>query len=218
MRIGWNSRYIRHILTCKELGSRPSKLLILPALIVILVFAFPTPSAIFISDLNTTVEQSRRVIEAGALAHYDSSVAAIAAFLEKHEIDGDHRTRVASAVVASGRKHDLDPRLIASVLIVESRADPFAISESDSVGIMQIHLRTWGPTADKEGINLFRIEDNVDFGTRILKDYRNRFGGVWEGVKHYKGWNPDSPESLQNVQEYMDKVRNIYESDSPAIQ
>ena len=29
---------------------------------------------------------------------------------------------------------------------------------------MQIHLPTWGLTADREDINLFKIEDNIDFG------------------------------------------------------
>ena len=63
------------------------------------------------------------------------------------------------------------PRLVASIIIVESRANPFAISESDSVGIMQIHLPTWGRSPTEQGINLFKIEDNVDLGVRILSGY-----------------------------------------------
>ena len=74
--------------------------------------------------------------------------------------------------MASAKKYDLDARLIASVTIVESRGNPFAISGKDAIGIMQIHLPTWGRTADKQGINLFKIEDNVDFGAQILKDYK----------------------------------------------
>ena len=105
--------------------------------------------------------------------------------------------------------------MIASVVIVESGANPFAISESDSVGMMQIHIHTWGTMADREGINLFKIEDNIDFGSRILKDYSGRFGGIWEGVKRYKGWNPESPESAENVQAYIDKVRGLYTGDTP---
>ena len=215
MRIGWNGRYILHLMTCKEWVSRSSKLLILTALLAILVFAFPTPSAIFFSNLSTTAEADQPVPEAGTFPLSDPSVAAIDSFLEKHSVDGPHRARVASAIVASSRKYNLDPRLIASIMIVESRANPFAISSSDSVGIMQIHLHTWGTTADREGINLFKIEDNVDFGARILKDYSRRFGGVWEGVKRYKGWNADSPESTQNVMDYLQKVRGIYSTDLP---
>lgn len=215
MRVGWNGRYILHLLTCKEWVSRSSKMLILTALIGILAFAFPTPSAIFFSDLDIAQDNSRPVFQAGALPLNDPAVASVDAFLEKHGIDSSRRGRVATAIVNSSRKYNIDPRLVASVMVVESRANPFAISESDSVGIMQIHLHTWGPTADKEGINLFKIEDNVDFGVRILKDYSRRFGGVWEGVKRYKGWNADSPTSTQNVEEYLQKVRGIYSSELP---
>ncbi|PYR87059.1 MAG: hypothetical protein DMG18_00880, partial [Acidobacteria bacterium] len=102
-----------------------------------------------------------------------------------------------------------DPRLVASIMIVESRANPFAISESDAIGIMQIHLPTWGPQADKEGINLFKIEDNIKFGTRILQGYIRRFG-LWEGVKRYKGWNPESSSSAEAVSDYVAKVQGIY--------
>lgn len=212
MRVGWNSRYILHLLTCKEWVSRSSKLLILTALLAILAFAFPTPSAIFFSDIAVSQNDENPVVQATALPLHDAAVEAVDAFLEKQSIEGAHRGRVATAIVSSGRKYNLDPRLIASVMIVESRANPFAISRSDSVGIMQIHLPTWGPTVDKEGINLLKIEDNVDFGARILRDYSRRFGGVWEGVKRYKGWNPDSPQSTQNVEDYLQKVRSLYTS------
>ena len=96
-------------------------------------------------------------------------------------------------------------------MIVESRANPFAISDRESIGIMQIHLPTWGETVDQEGINLFKVEDNIDFGVRILKQYVDRYG-LWQGVKRYKGWNPDSPVSEQNAEEYVEKIQRIYAS------
>jgi hypothetical protein len=215
MKIGWNGRYVLHVLTCKEWVSRSSKLLIITAVFASLLFAFPSPSSNFFSNISTTFETKRPVLEAGGVVVMDPSVAAIDTFLDQHDIDSAQRGRIASAIVASGRKYDLDPRLIASVVVVESRANPFAISESDSVGMMQIHIHTWGTTADREGINLFKIEDNIDFGSRILSGYSRRFGGIWEGVKRYKGWNPDSPESEQNVQAYIDKVRELYTGDTP---
>src|SRR4030095_12997792 len=79
--------------------------------------------------------------------------------------------RVVRGVMARNKKNKVDPRLIASIVIVESGTNPFAVSGADSVGIMQIHLGTWGEIADKEDVNLFKIEDNVDFGVRILRGY-----------------------------------------------
>jgi hypothetical protein len=214
MRIGWNGRYVLHLVTCTEWVSGSSKLLILTALFASLLFAFPSPSSVFFPGMRMTINAQKPASQAGSAAAADPAVAAIDTFLDKHDINNPQRDRIASAVVASGRKYDLDPRLIASVVIVESGGNPFAISESDSVGMMQIHLKTWGTTADREDVNLFKIEDNIDFGSRILKEYSGRFGGIWEGVKRYKGWNPESSESAENVQAYIDKVRGIYTGDT----
>jgi len=223
MRVGWNARYILHCMVCKEVFSKSSKLLILTILLSIMVLGFPTPSAYVFSGQNP----SEQVQEAGfaipvmpaaaALPPIDTAVTAMEGFLKKYEVDAGHRDRVATAIVNSSRKYDIDPRLVAAVMIVESRANPFAISHLDSIGIMQIHLPTWGTTADQEGINLFKIEDNVDFGVRILKDYVRRFG-LQEGVKRYKGWNADDPDSSQSAEDYLAKVQRIYSSPKSTLQ
>ena len=68
---------------------------------------------------------------------------------------------------------------------------------------------------DREGINLLKIEDNVDFGARILNNYIRQFG-VWEGVKRYNGFVSDDPISQQCAQEYVAKVQRVYEFQQPA--
>jgi hypothetical protein len=208
MRVGWNWRYAWHCLTCKEWLSISTKLLILSFLLSVFVFAFPVPSAFVFTRENPGL-----IEEAGLQptpATLDPAIKSMDAFLNRYKVDEAHRGRIAESIVSSSRKYDLDPRLVASIMIVESRANPFAISNSDSIGIMQIHLPTWGATADQEGINLFKIEDNVDFGVRILKDYVHRFG-LWEGVKRYKGWYPENPDSAQAVGDYLAKVQGIYD-------
>ena len=116
----------------------------------------------------------------------------------------------------SGRKYNVDPRLVASIIIVESRANPFAISENNAIGIMQIHLPTWKEIADRENINLFKVEDNIDFGVRILKNYMVQYG-LWDGVMRYKGWNGSS-DSAQNASAYVEKVKRIYQPPAKTVQ
>ena len=140
----------------------------------------------------------------------DPGIVAIDAFLKRFEIDSTHRKRLAQAIVKSSRRHEIDPRLVASVMIVESRGNPFAISSSNAVGIMQIHVPTWARTVDQEDINLFKIEDNIEFGARILKDYIDRYGRD-EGIKRYNGWNPRAPESSA-AEGYLQRVQQIYHS------
>jgi soluble lytic murein transglycosylase-like protein len=112
--------------------------------------------------------------------------------------------------VNSGKKYDLNPKLIASIIIIESHGNPFAISGKDAVGIMQVHLPTWGYIAEREGINLLKIEDNIDFGARILKNYIGQFG-VWEGVKRYNGFLAGDRTSEQTAEDYVEKVQRLYE-------
>jgi len=214
MKVGWNGRYILHCLTCKEWLSKSSKLLIITILLSVLVLGFPTPSAVVSSGQGSTPAVQEAGFDIALLPAANAAVRSMEAFsmeafLKKYDVDPAHRSRIAAAIVNSARKYDVDSRLVASIMIVESRANPFAISNLESIGIMQIHLPTWGETAEEQGINLFKIEDNVDFGVRILKDYVRRFG-LWEGVKRYKGWNPDDEDSSQAVEEYLAKVQHIY--------
>ena len=213
MKVGWNGRYLRHCLICKDLVSTSSKLLILTVLLAVLVLAFPTPSAfVYSSDSGDNIEQGvveMASFEGPVMPLIDPAIRSIEGFLKGNGVDASHRGRVAESIVASAKKYNLDSRLIASIVIVESRANPFAISGSDSIGVMQIHLPTWGRTADREGINLFKIEDNIDFGARILKDYV-RQSGVWDGVKRYKGWTADDPESEQAAHDYLTRIQRIY--------
>ena len=209
MRVGWNTRYILHCLSCKEWLPKSTKLLILTILLSVIVLGFPTPSAYVFSRLSPAQGVQEAGFDLPLLAAIDPAVSSMKTFLKRYNVDEAHCDRIASAIVKSSRKYDLDPKLIASIMIVESGANPFAISHLDSIGIMQIHLPTWGTTAEEEGINLFKIEDNVDFGVRILKNYVRRFG-LWEGVKRYNGLSAEKPDSAQAADDYLAKVQNIY--------
>jgi soluble lytic murein transglycosylase-like protein len=214
MRVGWNGHYVRHCLICKDWISKSSKLLMLTVLLVVFIFAFPTPGAFVFSGDGIQQPIQKAGFEVPTVTVIDPAVSSIETLLKGYGVDESHRGRVALSVVRSARRHNLDPRLIASIVIVESRANPFAISSRDSIGIMQVHLPTWGRKADREGINLFKIEDNVDFGARILKDYVHQ-SGLWEGVKRYKGWFADNPQSESSAEEYVAKVQRIYGYQQP---
>ena len=206
MKVGWNRRYILHSLLCRELISKSYKLLALTVVLSSFIFAFPISTEVVLS--NVPAEQVRSVAQASFVPLPALTVDAIERLLSRYGVDSKLKNRVAQAIVASARKHNVEPRLVASVMIVESRANPFAISEKDSIGIMQIHLPTWGPVAEKQNLNLFKIEDNVDLGARILKGYIAQ-NGLWEGVMRYKGWTAN-PVSRQSASEYVQKVQRVY--------
>jgi soluble lytic murein transglycosylase-like protein len=214
MRVGWNTRYISHWLLCKHWLRDTSRLRSLAILTVALLFAFPESATVLSSDRReqplpqSPVRATNRVMSAG------SAVRSIETFLERNGVREANRSRLAASIVSSARKYNLNPTLIASIMIIESHGNPFAISGKDAIGIMQIHLPTWGHTADREGINLLKIEDNIDFGARILKNYIGQFG-LWEGVKKYNGFVAGNPTSEQFAQEYVAKVQRVYEFRQP---
>jgi hypothetical protein len=213
MKVGWNSRYVSHCVTCEEWISKSSKLLAVTVLSAVLILGFPSRTTSVFSGRGPE-EPINQVFHGPLIAFVDPAVRSIEGFLQRNEVDESQRSRVAESIICSARKYNIDSRLIASIMIVESRANPFAISGRDSIGIMQIHLPTWGQTADREGINLLKIEDNVDFGVRILKDYVRQFG-LWEGVKRYKGWIAADPESQHSAEEYLNKVQRVYGYEPP---
>jgi soluble lytic murein transglycosylase-like protein len=220
MRVGWNTRYIFHCLLCKQVLRNTSRLRSLAILTAALLFAFPESATVLSSDILSSDRPEQPVPEAPVRASIrvmsaGPAVGSIEAFLDLHGVREVNRSRLAESIVTSARKYNLNPRLIASIMIIESHGNPFAISGKDAIGIMQIHLPTWGHTADREGINLLKIEDNIDFGARILKNYICQFG-LWEGVKRYNGFVAGNPTSEQFAQEYVAKVQRVYEFHQPA--
>ena len=51
---------------------------------------------------------------------------------------GDERKHVMAAIVRESRRNGLDPLLVAAVIQVESRFDPFAVSGVGACGLMQL--------------------------------------------------------------------------------
>jgi hypothetical protein len=209
MKVGWNRRYIRHGLSCKQWLRSSFESGILAILTAILLFAYSQPTgSIFSTDRPPQPLQKARA-QTGTLGG-GSAVLSTDVFLKRHEVKQANRVRLAESIVASARKYNLNPKLIASIMIVESGGNPFAISGKNSIGLMQIHLPTWGQTAAREGLNLLSIEDNIELGSRILKNYIRQFG-LWEGVKRYNGVLADDPTSQQSAQDYVAKVQRVFE-------
>jgi Transglycosylase SLT domain len=207
MKVGWNRRYILHGISCKQWLRSSVEFAILATLTATLLFAFSLPTASILSvDLPRQPLQKAR---APVSPPVGPAIRSTDVFLKRFEVGEALRSRLAESIVTSARKYNLNPKLIASIMIVESGGNPRAISGKNSIGVMQIHLPTWGEIADREGLNLLDIEDNIEMGSRILKNYIRQFG-LWEGVKRYNGFLADDPTSEQSAQEYVTKVQRVY--------
>jgi soluble lytic murein transglycosylase-like protein len=190
-------------------SGRPSLYLRLPAYAVTVAFLIsfvPTTTSTVVSGGTEAGTVTAPAVEQEVTAVSDPAVNDIEDVLGRHlRVTTARRPRIARTAVTSARKHDVGPFLVASILLVESRGDPFSISTRDAVGIMQIHVPTGGSLAEAERINLFRLEDNIDLGTRVLRDYTRRHG-LSAGVLRYVGATGPGEEATS----YVQRVQGIY--------
>jgi soluble lytic murein transglycosylase len=100
---------------------------------------------------------------------------------------GEERRRVEVAIVREARKNGLDPLLVAAVIHVESRFDPFATSKVGACGLMQLMPPTAQWLLDKDdtdestgkvrAAHLFNPVFNIKLGTAYLAQLMGRFDG-----------------------------------------
>jgi hypothetical protein len=140
-----------------------------------LLLAFPRPSAYVFSGVGSErpgqpIEHlgvKGKTVQAGSLRFTGLMLSSRAMQFRK-------RTEAALHSPSGQReKYDLNPRLIASVMVVESR-NPFAISGKDAVGIMRVHLPT-GIRSRSEGISFLKSR-TISISARASEDLRSSMG------------------------------------------
>jgi len=82
--------------------------------------------------------------------------------------------KLKEVIAESARKYDIPEKLLSAVIKVESNFNPRAVSSEGARGLMQL----MPATARQLGVkNSFDIKQNVDAGSRYLKDMLDRYDG-----------------------------------------
>ena len=97
---------------------------------------------------------------------------------------GEQRRLVMAAIVREARKNGLDPLMVAAVIQVESRFDPYAVSGVGAKGLMQLMVPTAQWLLDKgsrdtklKAEHLFNPILNIELGTMYVAQLLQRFDG-----------------------------------------
>lgn len=107
-----------------------------------------------------------------------------------------------------GTSNGVDPRLIAAVVVAESSGDPLAISNQNSIGLMQINAKVWARKLNFTRNNPFDPATNLRMGVAILRACMDENRGLDAALAAYVG-DPDN--SKEDTMAYVDRVIRIFE-------
>ncbi|HSQ88019.1 lytic transglycosylase domain-containing protein [Romboutsia sp.] len=99
--------------------------------------------------------------------------------------DIDRNQRIDKAVSMSAEKYGVDENLIRAIIKVESNFNPNSVSPAGAKGLMQLMPENCRNLGIKNPLN---IEENIDGGTRHIKEYLDRYdGNVEMALMAYNG-------------------------------
>jgi soluble lytic murein transglycosylase-like protein len=103
---------------------------------------------------------------------------------------------------AAADKYGLPRRLVRSVISTESDFEPRAISPKGAIGLMQL----MPATAEALGADPHDPAQNVDAGTRYLRDLLEKYdGALWHALAAYNA-GPGAVDKYQGVPPYRETI------------
>lgn len=99
--------------------------------------------------------------------------------------DDDVNKKIDNAIRISSKKYGVDENLIRAIIKVESNFNPNTVSSAGAKGLMQLMPFN---CKDLGVMNPFDIYQNIDGGTRHIKEYIDKYDGdIQMGLMAYNG-------------------------------
>lgn len=98
-----------------------------------------------------------------------------------------YRVKLLGLVYVEARRARLDPELVLAVIQVESAFDPYAVSRTGALGLMQIKP-FWIKEIGHPDDDLFLPKTNLRYGCTILRYYLDHTGNhLTDALEYYNG-------------------------------
>jgi soluble lytic murein transglycosylase-like protein len=106
---------------------------------------------------------------------------------------------------AAADKYGLPRQLVRSVMAAESGFQTQAKSPKGAIGLMQLMPET----AETLGVDPYDPAQNVDAGTRYLRDLLNQYNfGLWHALAAYNA-GPGAVDKYQGIPPYAETIRYV---------
>lgn len=116
--------------------------------------------------------------------------------VKRTEIDEVLAERIVSSLEEESDRNGLDPNRVLALIIVESAANPSAVSPVGALGLMQVMPRTGRYIARKRGFKwsgvgeLRIVESNISYGTWYYSHLIEQFDGDRNAATAAYNWGP----------------------------
>lgn len=124
-----------------------------------------------------------------------------------------NRAQTRAMIIATARRHGLDPRLALAIGWQESGWNQREVSVANAIGVMQVVPSSgqWASEMVGRQLNLLDTQDNITAGVAILRsltrstpDLRKAIGGYYQGLYsvEHNGMYPDTKSYVASVMAY----------------
>lgn len=110
-----------------------------------------------------------------------------------------------SLILIKAREHRVEPALVKAVIAAESNFQPLAVSRVGAQGLMQLMPATAASLGVEDS---FHPRQNVDGGTRYLRQMLDRFGDVRRALAAYNA-GPEAVDRYQGIPPYRETRKYV---------
>jgi soluble lytic murein transglycosylase-like protein len=124
-------------------------------------------------------------LERALIAQFDHQP--LARVLGRHTRDLGKANRIARAIVKEARDLEVEPSLLAGVLLTENaRLETRTVSSQGAIGLMQV-MPFHAGEHHCDSADLLQVESNICHGARVFGQYLKRTGDVRRALLRYNG-------------------------------
>ena len=173
---------------------------------LLLMSGFANAEIIVFDLVDVQIERTTKRVKQSANEKVKNHILSLYDKVPSKDVD-----EIIDNVMIFSKKYDLEPGLLLGLIESESGFQKGISNGYGAKGVMQvvqsIHHKRVSEHLKKNGGNIYALNNNIEIGSKLLRDMIDIKGSVLGGLKMYKGSN--SPKYYQKVFRLKSKYDNL---------